>query len=280
MKIRISLRRKKPRIAILNISGVIEEHSDDQSPRHIAEALEAVQHKRPQALIVRLNTPGGTVGATQEIYQSLVRFREETHIPVVASMGDLAASGGLYVAMAADKVVANAGTVTGSIGVVIQSRNVSRLLSKVGVSAQVVKSGRYKDTLSVYRGLTRSERTLLQSVIDDSHDQFVEVVARGRQLSPQAMRKVGDGRVMTGRQAKNLGLVDALGGFEQAVAVAKELAGITVRPQLFELLKVRRPWWARLSRRFFRRWGTVMPINALVGTAALPGGIPLYAMPM
>lgn len=272
MRIRFSFRRKKPRIAVLNIAGVMEENNEELSPRQIADALEAVQEKRPQAVIVRLNTPGGTVGATQEIYHNLLKFREETHVPVIASMADLAASGGVYVAMAADKIIANPGTVTGSIGVIIQSRNVGRLLNRVGVSAEVVKSGRYKDTLSMYRGLTKSERMLLQGVIDDSHDQFVEVIARGRRLSAQAVRKFADGRVMTGRQAKNVGLVDELGGFEEAVAIAKKLAGITVKPQLVDLVKPRRSWWDRLSRRFLRRWSNVMPTS-------MPGGIPLYMMP-
>jgi protease-4 len=273
MKLRISLRRrKKPRIAVINITGVIQEDNEDLSPRRIAGALEELQERPPQAVILRLNTPGGTVGASQEIYESIVKFRDETKVPVVASMGDVTASGGVYVAMAADKVIANPGTVTGSIGVVIQSRNLSRLLDKVGVSAEVVKSGRYKDTLSMYRGLTKSERALLQSVIDDSHAQFLEVVTRGRKLTAKAVREFADGRVMTGRQAKKFGLVDELGGFDIAVDAAKKLANITEKPQFIEMAKPKKKWWERLSRRFINGWGVKI-------SSSLPEGIPLYLMP-
>ncbi len=273
MKIRLSLRRKKkPRFAVLNFSGVMEENNEELCPRLISGALDELRERRPQAVILRLNTPGGTVGASQEIYESVVKFREDTKVPVVASMGDIAASGGVYVAMAADKIVANPGTVTGSIGVIIQSRNMSRLLDKVGVSAEVIKSGRYKDTLSMYRGLTKSERALLQSVIDDSHDQFVEAISRGRKLAPKTVRAFADGRVMTGRQAKRAGLVDELGGFDVALNLAKKLAGITEKPQLIELAKPKRKWWERLGRRFISRWRGVIP-------SALPEGIPLYIMP-
>jgi len=272
MKITLSLRRKKkPRIAVLNIAGVIQEDNEELSPRRIAGAFEELQDHRPQAVIVRLNTPGGTVGATQEIYESVLKFREETKVPVVASMGDITASGGVYVAMAADKIVANPGTVTGSIGVIIQSRNLSRLLDKVGVSAEVVKSGRYKDTLSMYRGLTKSERALLQGVIDDSHEQFVEAIARGRKLNAKAVREFADGRVMTGRQAMKAGLVDELGGFDVAVSAAKKLAGFTEKPQFIDLAIAKRRWWERLSRRFFNGWGRMM-------LSPLPEGVPLYLM--
>jgi len=269
----IRLRRKKrPRIAVLNIPGVIEENNEELSPRRMVGALEELQEHPPKAVILRLNTPGGTVGASQEIYEGILRFRAETRVPVVASMGDIAASGGVYVAMAADKVVANPGTVTGSIGVIIQSRNLSRLFDKVGVSAEVVKSGRYKDTLSMYRGLTKSERAMLQGVIDDSHEQFVEVVAKGRKLSAKAVRGFADGRVMTGRQAKKFGLVDELGGFEVAVQAAKQLAGITEKPQFIEMAKLKRPWWERMGRRFLGRWGIKM-------STSLPDNVPLYMMP-
>lgn len=269
---KLPFRKKKPRIAVINITGVIQEDHDELSPRRIADALEELQDHPPQAVILRLNTPGGTVGASQEIYESILKFREQSKVPVIASMGDMTASGGVYVAMAADKVVANSGTVTGSIGVIIQSRNLRRLLDKVGVSAEVVKSGRYKDTLSMYRGLTKSERILLQGVIDDSHDQFVEVVARGRKLTAKAVREFADGRVMTGRQAKQFGLVDELGGFDAAVEVAKKLANITEKPQFIEMAKPKKKWWERLTRRFINQYGVKI-------SSSLPEGIPLYVMP-
>jgi protease-4 len=270
----IRFRRKRtPRIAVLHLDGVIEESDDESLPRRVASALEDAEHVKAKALIMRVNSPGGTVGATQEIYDAVCKFRAETKMPVVASMGDVAASGGVYVAMAAERVLANAGTVTGSIGVIIRSRNLSELFSKVGVAAEVVKSGEFKDTPAPYRGMTESERTMLQDMINDTYDQFVDAIMRGRNLAPAKVRQFADGRVMTGRQALACGLVDELGGFDRAVEVAKQLAHIEVEPDLVEVGRVKPKLWERLTRRFIGGFGIHSEFSPRWD------GIPLYLMP-
>lgn len=250
----------------------MSEEGDEPLPQRVHAALEDARHLRPRGLLVRINSPGGTVGATQEIYEALLRFREETKVPVIASLGEVAASGGIYVAMAAERVVANAGTITGSIGVIIQARNLSQLLGKVGVEMEVVKSGAFKDTLAIFRGITAEERQMLQDLINDSHEQFVETVVRGRKLAPEKVREFADGRVMTGRQALRCGLVDELGGFAAAVEAARHLAQLTEKPHLVEVGRTRKPWYERLTRRFLHQldWEGVSPRLR---------GIPLYLMP-
>jgi len=269
----IRFRRKKiPRFAVLRIDGVIEESDEDSLPRRVSSALEDVEHVKARALILRINSPGGTVGATQEIYDALRKFRAEKKMPLVASMGDVAASGGVYVSMAAERVLANAGTVTGSIGVIIRSRNLSQLFSKVGVEAEVVKSGQFKDTPAYYRSLTEAERGMLQEMINDTYDQFVDAIMRGRNLAPAKVRQFADGRVMTGQQALACGLVDELGGFDRAVEVAKQLAHITVEPDLIEVGRVKPKLWERVSRRFIGGFDMHEISTRL-------DGIPLYLMP-
>jgi protease-4 len=273
MKRTIRFRRKKsPRIAVLRIDGIIDENGEESLPRRVSAALEDVERVKARALIMRINSPGGTVGASQEIYDAVCKFRVESKLPVVASMGDVAASGGVYVAMAAERVLANAGTVTGSIGVIIRSRNLSQLFSKVGVEAQVIKSGEFKDTPTIYRSLTESEKIMLQELINDSYEQFVETIMRGRNLSPAKVRQFADGRVMTGRQALACGLIDELGGFDRAVEVTKKMAHITVRPHLIEVGRAKKPLWERLSRRFINSF------EPFEGGFRLDG-IPLYLMP-
>lgn len=271
MKIRFR-RRKQPRLAVLRLDGVLDESGEDPIPRRVVTALEEAKDIHARALLVRINSPGGTVGATQEIYDAISHFREEAKVPVVASMGEVAASGGVYVAMAAERVLANAGTITGSIGVIIQSRNLSQLLNKVGVEMEVVKSGQFKDTLTFFRGITAEERNMLQELINDSYEQFVEAVAKGRKLEPEKVRAFADGRVMTGRQALQHGLIDELGSFERAVEVVKGMANLTEEPQLVEIGRTRKPWYERLTRRFLGQleWNTTM---------ARLRGIPLYLMP-
>jgi len=270
----IRFRRKKiPRLAVLRIDGVIEESDEDSLPRRVSSALEDVEHVKAKALIVRINSPGGTVGATQEIYDALCKFRAEKKMPLVASMGDVAASGGVYVSMAAERVLANAGTVTGSIGVIIRSRNLSELFSKVGVASEVVKSGQFKDTPAYYRSLTEAERGMLQELINDTYDQFVDAIMRGRNLAPARVRQFADGRVMTGQQALACGLVDELGGFDRAIEVAKQLAHITVEPDIIEVGRVKPKLWERVTRRFINGFG----MQSIIGSRL--DGIPLYLMP-
>lgn len=177
-----------------------------------------------RAIILRIDSPGGGVGPSQEIYQEIVRTAKEKK--VIASLGAVAASGGYYVAAAADRIVANPGTITGSIGVLMEFLRLEELLGKIGVSLEILKSGEFKDIGSPHRKLTERERDLLQALIADIQRQFVEAVARGRGLSTETVWKIADGRIFSGAQAKDLGLVDVLGNFQDAVAAAKEMAGI------------------------------------------------------
>jgi protease-4 len=187
------------------------------------------QDRAIPAVVIRINSPGGEVGASQEIYAEVRRLRKEGK-RVVASLGGVAASGGYYIAVAADTIVANPGTLTGSIGAVMELYNLEGLFRRVGMDLTVVKSGKYKDVGSPSRAILPDEREMLQGVTDDTYDQFVEAVGEGRGMSREAVLKASDGRLFTGRQAKALGLVDHLGTYEDAIAVAGEMAGLGSHP--------------------------------------------------
>lgn len=175
------------------------------------------------AVVIRIDSPGGGVAASQEIYDAIVALKEKKK--VVVSMGSIAASGGLLIACAGDKIVANPGTITGSISAIMQFANVEDLLSKVGVKASVIKSGPYKDIGSPVREMTPEERVIIQELVDDIYDQFVEVIVRDRQLKRQQVEAIADGRVFSGRKAKAYGLVDELGDMSRAARLASSLAG-------------------------------------------------------
>lgn len=204
-----------------------------------AEAIAASLRKaagRPglKAVVIRLNSPGGTPAASQEIEKELQRLRQAGKV-VVASMGDVAASGAYWIAAGADQIVANPGTITGSIGVFMQTTNLEGLYDKIGMDQEIFKSGPYKDMGSSDRPVTPEERAIFQSMVDDIYNQFVEVVARGRHKDVDEVRALADGRVYTGRQAKELGLVDHLGDFHDAVLLAGEMAGIAGEPVVVEI---------------------------------------------
>jgi len=191
----------------------------------VVKALREVEQRQCPALLLRIDSPGGTVGDSQEIHAAIGRLRAKG-CRVVASFGNISASGGVYVGVAAEKIVANAGSITGSIGVILRGNNLSRLLERIGIQFETVKSGLYKDILSPDRALTSAERTLLQELIDSSYGQFVAAVAEGRSLTDAAVRGFADGRVFSGAQALELGLVDALGDEDSARRLACELAGL------------------------------------------------------
>ena len=220
------------KVALIKIVGGIY----DSKP--ILSQLDKIEEsKAVKAVVLRLETPGGAVAASQEIYRKLKYLRDEKGIPIVASMGNVAASGGYYVALGADTIIANPGTITGSIGVIASIFQYQRLFEKLGVGVETVKSGKFKDTGSPFRGMTGEEREYLQSLIDDTYDQFVHAVAEGRNLEVAEVELLADGRVYTGRQAKELGLIDLLGGLDEAVQIAGELGGISGKPQVVELAK-------------------------------------------
>lgn len=214
------------RVALVEVEGIILDADDV-----VRQLKEHLENSAVKAVVVRINSPGGVVAPTQEIYDALGRLRDEGK-PVVASLGSVAASGGYYIASAADQIVANPGTLTGSIGVIMQLTNLEGLFKKVGLRYEIVKSGKYKDIGSFSRPMTNEERAILQSLMDDIHDQFVEAVANGRGLDRTVVLSLADGRIFSGRQAKELNLVDELGGREEAIQAAASLAGITGKPKL------------------------------------------------
>ncbi|NJL98799.1 MAG: signal peptide peptidase SppA [Synechococcaceae cyanobacterium SM2_3_2] len=207
-------------IARIEIEGVI----DSKMRPKVLKALKKVEKWELPALVLRIDSPGGTVGDSQEIYQALQQLRSK--VKIVSSFGNISASGGVYIAMGSHKIVSNPGTITGSIGVIIRGNNIERLLDKVGVSFQVIKSGPYKDILSFDRGLSPEEQRILQDLVDVTYSQFVATVASARQLPEATVRSFADGRIFSGEQALRLGLVDQLGSEEDARRLAAELAGL------------------------------------------------------
>ncbi|MCX5941807.1 MAG: signal peptide peptidase SppA [Cyanobacteria bacterium] len=215
-------RRKSRRtLARIAIEGAIAGPTRER----VLKALRQVEQRQCPALLLRIDSPGGTVGDSQEIHSAIGRLRSQG-CRVVASFGNISASGGVYVGVAAEKIVANPGTITGSIGVILRGNNLSKLLKRIGISFETVKSGLYKDILSPDRALSADERELLQSLIDSSYGQFVAAVAAGRQLEEEQVRGFADGRVFSGAQALELGLVDELGDEDHARRLAARLAGL------------------------------------------------------
>ncbi|QVV66449.1 signal peptide peptidase SppA [Synechococcus sp. LA31] len=216
-------RKSRRKLARIAIEGAIASSTRER----VVKALREVERREFPALLLRIDSPGGTVGDSQEIHAAIQRLRQKG-CRVVASFGNISASGGVYVGVAAEKIVANAGTITGSIGVILRGNNLSRLLERIGIQFETVKSGLYKDILSPDRALTGAERQLLQELIDSSYGQFVAAVAEGRGLEEQAVRLFADGRVFSGAQALQHGLVDQLGDEECARRLACELAELDV----------------------------------------------------
>jgi protease-4 len=222
------------RIAILEVEGVI---SDD------AELLEQIRAFRDdpsvKGYVVQINSPGGVVGSSQSVYEELRRVRDQDDVPVIASIGDVGASGGYYVALAADSIYALPGSITGSIGVIMEFPDASQLMGKVGVKMDVVKSAEHKDIGSPFRPITPGDREILTALIGDVYGQFRDVVARERKLAPDVVLRLADGRILSGRQAQQQGLVDRLGNLNDAVAAAGRMAGLgddprTTRPPMPE----------------------------------------------
>jgi len=252
-----------PRVAIVELEGLIAETDD---------LVRELRHHRDnpsvRAVVIRINSPGGVVAPTQEVYDALLRVREAGK-PVVASLGAVAASGGYYAAVAADQIYANPGTLTGSIGVIMQLANVDTLLKKVGVDFVVVKAGQFKDIGNPARPMTPEERRVVQSLLEDVHGQFIEAVARGRKLDRSAVVQFADGRVFSGTQALDLRMIDALGGLEDAVNAAAKLANLPTPPP------VERP------RRKFSIFDLVRnELGLALPAALLPQRLPLFKTPL
>ncbi len=213
------------KVAVLPITGLI---ADPEST--IDQLKKFAKDDSVKAIVLRINSPGGGVGPSQEIHEEVKKLKGKK--VVVASMGALAASGGYYIACAAQKIYANPGTITGSIGVIMQFVTVKDLIEKIGLKGMVVKSGAFKDIGSPLREMKAEERDLLQGVIDNVHSQFIVAVAEGRKMERESVAKIADGRIFSGEQAKSLGLVDALGNLEDAVTEAGKLAKIEGEPRV------------------------------------------------
>jgi protease-4 len=243
--------RRKTRRTLARIA--IEGPIAGPTRERVLKALEQVGQRECPALLLRIDSPGGTVGDSQEIHAAIGRLRAKG-CRVVASFGNISASGGVYIGVAAEKIVANPGTITGSIGVILRGNDLSRLLERIGIRFETVKSGLYKDILSPDRALSEAERALLQELIDASYGQFVAAVAEGRNLEEAEVRNFADGRVFTGAQALALGLVDALGDEEAARRLAAELAGLD--PERTKPITFGKP---------AKRFGRLLPGSHLLG---------------
>ncbi len=213
------------RVALIRVEGMIVDSKDT-----IYEIKEYVKDPLIKAIVLRIDSPGGAVAPAQEIYEEIKKAVAKKK--VIASMGSIAASGGYYIASPATKIIANPGTLTGSIGVIMEIPNLEGLMSKLGIKTEVVKSGEKKDMASVFRGIKKEERAILQKVLDNVHDQFITAVAEGRKMPYEDVKQLADGRIFTGEQALKVGLVDKLGNIEDAVQVAAELSGIKGEPVL------------------------------------------------
>jgi len=206
------------KVGVVSVNGIIHDSME------ITEQLgDFGRDDSIVAVVLRIDSPGGGVAASQEIYDAVIELKKKKK--VVASMGSVAASGGLLIACAADKIVANAGTITGSISAIMQFANFEELLKKIGLKSSVVKSGKYKDIGSPLRDMTPEERKIIQDLIDDIYNQFVDVIVRDRNIPRKQVVAIADGRVFTGRQAKEYGLVDYLGDMGSAAKLASQLAG-------------------------------------------------------
>ena len=213
------------RIALIRVEGLITD-----SKEATEDIKEYVKNPSIKAIVLRIDSPGGAVGPAQEIYEEVRKAAAKKK--VIVSMGSVAASGGYYIASPATKIIANPGTLTGSIGVIMEIPNISGLMDKLGIKTEVVKSGRHKDIASIFRGIGKEEREILQGVLDNVHSQFIKAVAEGRNMLPSDVEKIADGRVFTGEQALKEGLIDELGDLEDAVQAAAKLSGIKGEPAI------------------------------------------------
>ena len=232
---------RSDRVGVVEITGVI---SSSRDAIELMDRYERDSHVR--AVVIRIDSPGGGVVPAQEIYDRVGRLKKKKK--VVISMGSVAASGGYYIACAGDRVIANPGTITGSIGVIIQFSQVRRLLDKIGVEPTVIKGGKYKDVGSPVREMTADERALIQGVVDDIYDQFLDAVATGRAISKDEVRSLAEGKIYTGKQALAMGLVDELGNEKHAIRVAARLAGIEGKPHVIYPERKRRGLLRYLTR--------------------------------
>lgn len=226
-----------PDIAVIDVYGAIGDGGagspfgqDGANSVALLQALRDARQDHVKAVLLRVNSPGGTAAASQAVNEAIAKLRKETKIPVVVSVGDMAASGAYYISSAADRIVANPASMVGSIGVIIHEENISSLLSRYGVSDVTIKSGAHKDLLSPFKPVNPGDRQILQALVNDTYAQFLAAVSTGRHIPLATLRPLADGRVFTGRQALALHLVDALGNYDDALALTAKLAGVKGTP--------------------------------------------------
>ncbi|HEY9855021.1 MAG TPA: signal peptide peptidase SppA [Stenomitos sp.] len=227
-------------IAMIDVYGTISDGKPDGGPFgdsgasaiRLIKAIRAAEKDHVKAILLRINSPGGTAAASQMVYEELMRVRKAGKIKIVTSMGDMTASGGYYIAAASDHIMANPATTTGSIGVILHVQNVQKLFDKLGVGSTVIKSGAHKDILSPFRPMTRDEQALLQQLVNDTYQQFLQAVVAGRKMPLDKLKPLADGRVFTGDLAQKVGLVDSLGNYEDAIVKTGALAGIKGTPKV------------------------------------------------
>jgi protease-4 len=246
------------KIAVIYIDGVIVGGRGQASfigdnggtDAIIKQIRTAREDKGVKAVVIRINSPGGSAPASQEVGEEVLKLKESGK-PVVVSMADIAASGGYWIAACSDKIYANPSTLTGSIGVYVPYANLEELYKKIGLKQEKIKSGPHKDILSPDRDMSGEERAIIQSMVDDIYDQFLEVVVLGRNMEYEKVKVLADGRIFTGRQAKEAGLVDALGNMYDAIDDAAKMAGIQGKPQIIE-------------------YGKTSPLSVLLGVQGQP----------
>lgn len=237
------------KIGVVEITGILKESKDITDQLHRFQVEDSIK-----GVVVRVNSPGGAVGPAQEIYEEIEKIRAEKR--VVVSMGTVAASGGYYVSSSADRIFANPGTITGSIGVILHFSHIEEIMDKFGWRHKTVKSAELKDAGSPFRSPSEKDITMFEEVIGSIHQQFIEHIAYGRGLSIEMIKEVADGRLLSGQQALELGLIDELGGFHSALEWIAEDLGIEEEPHLVYPKKVRRGWIEYLFREVMNRIGS------------------------
>lgn len=268
-------------VALIDVYGTISDTSDSgffssgegASANRLIAAIRDAEKDGVKAILLRINSPGGTAAASQAVYQELMRVRKDGKITIVAAMGDVAASGGYYIAAAADHVTALPATTTGSIGVIMRLQNVSGLMDKLGVTSSTVQSGPHKDILSPFRAPTESERAILQQQVTETYNQFLSDISEGRKMPLDKLRPLADGRIYTGSQAQQVGLVDSLGNWRIALAKAGELAGIKGEPTVSNYSEP--GFWKGLVPRLEMRLFGLLPTG---NSVEMPVKVPLTLM--
>jgi len=224
-------------VSLIKLEGEIGGSSLTSSsitPEEVRVLLEDAKSSSSRGLIIRIDSPGGSVEPTEEIYDLIQRFKEETGKKVYISMGNTAASGGYYIACAGDKIFAMPSTITGSIGVIIQLIDYQELLNKIGIKEKIIKSGTFKDMGSPTRALTGEEESMLKNIIEEEYQMFLSVVSKSRKIESDKLKEVAQGQIYIGSQAKSIGLIDEIGGLEQTINSLAKDVGITGKPVVIE----------------------------------------------